>query len=253
MPDRKTLVVWTAVFVGGLFFLWLIWTPLWLAIGAIWQLLLYVLNGILQIFVTAFELIASAIVYLVSFAMWLAVVFVIGLLASYGLKLLLARIGELGAQVQKLGEMIGEDSRRSAKDALFLSLLAFVLALVVYAATDDFIERFSALRFLAACGIGFCIAKLFLMYPSRLAKAGGAILTLVLAIACFLFLNHRYGLIGDLGHGFPELRKTLFPSDPHLAESQFIKLMVAIAIGTLSALAIAYPFGATQWQKMLRG
>jgi len=256
MPNRNKLVAWVASVCGVIFLIWLIWTPLWEVIGGIWRGLLYILASLWQFVVTVVSLAASMIVYLVSVALWVAVfvalVAAVGMFVIWTLKLLLARIGEIGAQVKALGEALGEDGRRSARDAIFLSLLSFLLVAIVYAATDDFVEKFSTIRFLAACGIGFCVGKLFLMYPSRLAKGAGAVLTLALLVGALTFLNYRYGLAGDAHGGFANLRASLFPQAPELVEKQLIKLTVVVAIGILSLLAIAYPFRLAEWRKMLR-
>ena len=256
MPNRDKLAAWVASIFGAVFVLWLIWTPLWQVIGGIWRGLLFILASLWQIVVSIVSLAASALLYLAAFALWAAVfialVVVVGMFAMWALELLFRRIGELGAQVQKLGESLGEDGQRNAKDAIFLSLLSFLLVAIVYGATDDFIEKFSTIRFLAACGIGFCVGKLFLMYPSRLAKGAGAVLTLALLFGALTFLNYRYGLVGDAHSGFANLRTSLFPQRHDLAERQFIKLTVVVAIGVLSALAIAYPFRLADWRKMLR-
>ena len=153
--------------------------------------------------------------------------------------------------MSELGKSIGDETRRGAKDGIFVAVLGMFFAVIAYAATDDFIDKFSTIRLLAACSIGICVSKLFIMFPSPIAKGDSVLLTISIIVGCFAFLSYRYDLVQDAYSEFSKLRAFLFPHDHELAQRQLIKITIAMGMLVLSVLAISYPFSRSEWKRML--
>lgn len=260
MTGNRKILIWGCVSVLALVFIWAIWTPMWRFIFRVAEIIadvflffwLPIWHLILGALAASWSAIMSALSIAISAAVSIALLALVLLFGKWALGQVFQRFDGINVQIKNLGKSLGDEALRSGKDALFIALLSLLIAPVAYAATDDFIEKFSTIRFLAVCAFGFCIAKLFIMYPARIAKTGGIAITIAILIGCAAFLNFRYHLVSDASSGSSNLRNILFPADPHLAELQLIKLATAAVMAALSVLAISYPFNLSEWKRMLR-
>src|SRR5262249_28514235 len=151
-------------------------------------------------------------------------------------------LAETRNEMKELKLEIREEMRIAGRDAIFIAILGITFAVGAYIATDDFLERFSTLRFLTVTSAGYCLAKLFMLFPSRFAKAGGAALTLVLFAGSVIFIGDRYDLFHGVTDGFHKFNAVLDHQDQ---EKLRVKWMVLLTITLLSALVLLYPFTLT--------
>jgi len=212
----------------------------------LWRLLTTVVLAVWIFIVGAFSIAYSTLLVIAGvaisvFCAVVATVFVASI-ALWG-------FGSLGrkltAELRELRAEMKDEARRAARDATFIALLGVLSAMIAYMATDDFIQKLSTIRVLAASSIGYCAAKLFLLLPDRIAKLGGLLLTLVILTGSAMFLNERFDLVRDAATGFERLRAVLQSADR-------IKLTILATIAVLSGLSLLYPFTWTEWKRLLR-
>jgi len=256
-PNRK-LIFWIAGLVVGAVLLYFVGPPLLHLVVAIFWLVYSIVAGfigwLVSVVLEALHLALSSIIQFVSIAIS-AVVFIAlaaatVLLAQAAFRIILNQFTKIGEQMKAIGDSISKDAQRGAKDAFFVALLAVMLSGLLYATTEDFIDHFSTLRLLAASGIGFCVAKLFVMYPSRISKLAGLGLTLAVFAGTVVFVSYRYQLLPDVQAGLS--RAIQVPLDDNERQRQLIKWVIVVLITIFSALAILYPFSWAEWKRMLK-
>ncbi|MDB5532606.1 MAG: hypothetical protein JWO28_921 [Hyphomicrobiales bacterium] len=172
-------------------------------------------------------------------------VWCVAILATVLARQIARQLSDITKQVKDLHVNFREETRRNARDAAFLAVVGTFCGLVAYMATDEFLEEISTVRFFAVCAVGFAAAKLFMFFPSRIAKIVGVFLTAMLASGAVAFVIVHHHLIGDAQNGFAELRRVV--QDPQNS----LKLVLLAVIATLSALSILYPMTWSEWRRLL--
>lgn len=145
----------------------------------------------------------------------------------------------------KWGAEAREEAKRTARDAAFLALVATLCALIAYMATEDFLEKFSTIRFLATCAIGLVAAKIIMLFNSRMAKFSGIFLTITILAGAVLFITVRFRLWTDPTTGLAEIGHRF--TDPKHVPAAVLAVIVAILV----AIAGAYPFTIAEWRRLV--
>jgi hypothetical protein len=162
-------------------------------------------------------LIPIAAVAVVLFVLWLGLLTILKGFATLGSKL----------------ETISTDGRQAALDSGFLAVLAAGSAAVAYLATNEVLDKFYTLHFLAVASMSSCVGKSSLMMPARAAKWVGTAITLVAVVATIFFLANQYKKINWYAVE---------------ATRAFAFVMMALLMGT----AVGYPFTIRGWKRLLR-
>jgi hypothetical protein len=226
---------------------------------AIWNALVTVVTGIVNLVIAVIVWISSLFVagfaLVVNFVIAIAAALIVGvalavalgisaLLVIEGTRLLSHRVAAMTAEMHALKM----EFRGGATDAAFIAILSLISGLLFYMVTEDFMKavstNFSGIRFLAASSVGYCIAKLFLLFPARLSKIGGVALTCLIFVGSAIFLNVKFDLLHDAVRGFPALRGTLAKEEP-------INWIIGAVIALFAALSLLYPFTLNEWKRML--
>ena len=213
-------------------------------------MLLYTAAGVvLTFFVQSFlialsllEVVAAGAIVALSFV---AAVGIIGIAGAWAARLISAQLIALGEQLNRLGAEAKFDALQTTKDTIFLAFVAAVCGLIAYMGTNDFLNQISAIQFFAACGIGLVAAKLLLFFPSRLAKACGILLSLLILAGCVLFVAVHYEFDQGVKAGTMRVRTALL--DRHNEQ----KVVLVAIIAMLSLLTLFYPFTWMEWKRLL--
>jgi hypothetical protein len=215
------------------------WTANLVVMVIVWIANLFVFGFAMVVnFVTA---IVAALIVVIAIAIALGI---IGLLVIEGTRLLSHRLAAMTAEMHALKM----EFREGARDAAFIAVLSLISGLIFYMATEDFIKGFSTdfstIRFLAASSVGYCVAKLFLLFPARASKISGVALTCLIFVGSAIVLDAKYELVHDAVRGFPNVRSTLAKQEP-------IGWMIGGIITLFAMLALLYPFTLKEWKRIL--
>jgi len=176
---------------------------------------------------------------------FVAAVGITGIAGTATARVVSTQLIALGEQLDRLRAGAKFDALQTAKDTAFLGFVAAVCGLIAYMGTDDFLKQISSIRFFAACGIGLVAAKLLLFFPSRLAKACGILLTLLILAGCVLFAAVHYEFDQGLMAGLMRVKNALL--DRHNEQ----KVVLIAVIAMLSLLTLCYPFTLAEWKRLL--
>jgi hypothetical protein len=88
------------------------------------------------------------------------------------------------------------------------------------------------------------IVQIFLLFPARVSKIGGAALTCFILVGSAIVLNAKYDLARDAVRGFPNVRSIL-------AEQEPISWMIGGIIALFAILALLYPFTLKEWKRII--
>jgi hypothetical protein len=188
------------------------------------------------------EVVAAGAIVVLCF---IAALGIAGIAATATVRVVTTQLISFGEQLDRLRADAKFDALQTAKDTAFLAFVAAVCGLIAYMGTDDFLNQISVIKFFAACGIGLVAAKLLLFFPSRLAKACGILLTLLILAGCVLFAAVHYEFDQGMMVGLMRVKGALL--DRH--NEQKTVLMAVIAM--LSVLTLCYPFTWAEWKRLL--
>lgn len=235
--------------IAGLIILYLISPYLWWVIKVIAVALYYGARAVLGFFVNSFlmalsliEVVAAGAIVILCF---IVAVGIAGVAGTATARVVTTQLIGFGEQLDRLRADAKFDALQTAKDTAFLAFVAAVCGLIAYMGTDDFLNQISAIRFFAACGIGLVAAKLLLFFPSRLAKACGILLTLLILAGCVLFVAVHYEFDQGMMVGLARVKSALLDR----RNEQKTVLMAVIAM--LSVLTLYYPFTWVDWKRLL--
>jgi hypothetical protein len=238
----------TVLIVGGfIFYFFGRW--IWSAIVTVINFLVYVTVGlakiIISIVVAVFSLISHWIITIMAFAVvGLLIIAAIGFVTWVAIKfaqLITEQLKALGDQIKELKFNMGE----SAKDGVFLALVAILCSLVAYMGTDDFLDKISSIRFFSAGVIGLVVAKLFMFFPWRITKWCGMFLTFLIIAGSIGFVVEHYNFSRGLMNGLVNMR------DVALNPDNEVKALLLGIIATLAFLTLLYPFTLGAWRQLL--
>jgi hypothetical protein len=225
-----------------------IWHALVTVVAWAVNLLVSVVVGIAHLFLAGFAMVVNVVTAIVG-----ALIVVIAVAVAFGIVALLVIEGTrvLSERVAALTTEMGAlkmEFREGARDAAFIAILTLISGVIFYMATEDFMKQFSGgfstIRFLAASSVGFCVAKLFLLFPARISKIGGMALTCLIVVGSAILLNAKYDLVHDVLHGFPTVRSALANEEP-------VAWMIGAIIALFSILSLLYPFTLKEWKRIL--
>jgi hypothetical protein len=217
-------------------------------VGWIVSLVIAVVVWISNLFVAGFALVGTfvtAIVAALIVGVALAVALgIVALLVIEGTRLLSHRVVAMTAEMHALKM----EFREGARDAAFIAILSLISGVIFFMMTEDFAKDFSGkvstIRFLAASSVGYCVAKLFLLFPTRVSKIGGVALTCLIVVGSAIVLNARYDLVHGAVGAFPNVRSALAKEEP-------LSWMIGGTVCLFAALSLLYPFTLKEWKRML--
>jgi hypothetical protein len=146
-----------------------------------------------------------------------------------GILMILRGFATLGTRL----DVISAEGKQTALDSGFLAVLAAGSGAVAYLATDDFLDHFHTIKFMAVASLSCCIGKAAILTPARTSKLVGIVITLFAIMASGFYLANQYKRINW---------------DQLDATRAFAFVMIVLLMGT----AVGYPFSVRGWKRLLR-
>jgi hypothetical protein len=170
----------------------------------------------------------AAMIDILSALIPVAAVFVVLLAIWAGLWIVIRQFALLSSKL----DAISAEGKRAAIDTGFVAALATGAAGIAYVATDDFLEHFHTLKFLAVTSISCCVGKMSLLTPTRPAKFVGVVIVIFSVASSIFYLAFRFNEIS-------------------WSAVDATRAFAFVVILTLLSAAAGYPFTIRGWRRML--